>query len=107
MIYWSHITIDPPGSENLEIRDLKDLFKKNTLVLSEVFATNKGSIGSGDGSTAEICCQSVHQIPFHVLSCVCDNACKRSLAICHKSPVSRLLSVPFSLYVLHGDINMI
>ena len=34
----------------------------------------------------------------HVLSCLCDNACKRSLAICHKSrascPVSRLLSVP-------------
>ena len=35
---------------------------------------------------------------FHVLSCLCDNACKRSLAICHKSralcPISRLLSVP-------------
>ena len=34
----------------------------------------------------------------HVLSCLCDNACKRSLAICRKSralcPVSRLLSVP-------------
>ena len=30
----------------------------------------------------------------HVLSCLCDDACKRSLAICHKSralcPVSRL-----------------
>ena len=34
----------------------------------------------------------------HVLSCLCDNACKRSLAICHKRralcPVSRFLSVP-------------
>ena len=35
---------------------------------------------------------------IHVSSCLCDNACKRSLAICRKSrascPVSRLLSVP-------------
>ena len=34
---------------------------------------------------------------IHVLSCLCDNACKRSLAICRESrascPVSRLLSV--------------
>ena len=34
----------------------------------------------------------------HVLICLCNNACKRSLAICRKSralcPVSRLLSVP-------------
>ena len=34
----------------------------------------------------------------HVLLCLCNNACKRSLAICRKSsalcPVSRLLSVP-------------
>ena len=34
----------------------------------------------------------------HVLSCLCDNACERSPAICHNSrascPVSRLLSVP-------------
>ena len=34
----------------------------------------------------------------HVLSCLCDHTCKRSLAICCKSralfPVSRLLSVP-------------
>ena len=34
----------------------------------------------------------------HVLSCLCDNACKRSLTICRKSralcPISRLLSVP-------------
>ena len=34
----------------------------------------------------------------HVLLCLCNNACKRSVAICHKSralcPVSRLLSVP-------------
>ena len=34
----------------------------------------------------------------HVLSCLCDNTCKRSLAIDHKSmtscPIGRLLSVP-------------
>ena len=34
----------------------------------------------------------------HVLLCLCNNACKRSLAICRKSralcPISRLLSVP-------------
>ena len=34
----------------------------------------------------------------HVLLCLCNNACKRSLAICRRSralcPVSRLLSVP-------------
>ena len=34
----------------------------------------------------------------HVLSCLCDNVFKRSLAICSKSrascPISRLLSVP-------------
>ena len=34
----------------------------------------------------------------HVSLCLCNDACKRSLAICHKSralcPVSRLLSVP-------------
>ena len=34
----------------------------------------------------------------YVSLCLCDNACKRSLAICHKSrkscPISRLLSVP-------------
>ena len=34
----------------------------------------------------------------HVILCLCNNACKRSLAICRKSralcPVSRLLSVP-------------
>ena len=35
---------------------------------------------------------------IHVLLCLCNNACKRSLVICRKSralcPVSRLLSVP-------------
>ena len=35
---------------------------------------------------------------IHVLLCLCNNACKRSLAICCNSralcPVSRLLSVP-------------
>ena len=35
---------------------------------------------------------------IHVLTCLCDNACKRFLVTCHKSrascPVSRLLSVP-------------
>ena len=37
-----------------------------------------------------------YQKPYHVLSCLCGHACKRSLAICRKSrasyPVSRLLS---------------
>ena len=47
----------------------------------------------------------------HVLSCLCDNACKRSLAICcmsrHCVP---LVSVCLSLYGLHAlnrDVNMI
>ena len=44
------------------------------------------------------CHRLVHQRPFHVLACVCDKACKRSLAICRESrvlcPVSRLPSVP-------------
>ena len=39
-----------------------------------------------------------HFVAICVLSCLCDNACKRSLAICRKNrascPVSRLLSVP-------------
>ena len=38
------------------------------------------------------------QKAVHVLSCLCDNACKRYLAISHTSrasyPISRLLSVP-------------
>ena len=42
------------------------------------------------------CHRLVYQKTCHVLSCFCDNACKRSLAICCKSrvscPVSRLLS---------------
>ena len=37
-----------------------------------------------------------HQRLCYLLSCLCDDACKRSLAVCHKSsalwPVSRLLS---------------
>ena len=41
---------------------------------------------------------------INVLSFLCDHACKRSLAICHKirvsCPVSRLLSIPI-LYSLH------
>ena len=46
----------------------------------------------------------------HVLSCLCDNACKRSLAICCKSrascPVSLCLSL-YGLHVLNRDFNMI
>ena len=46
-------------------------------------------------------CSNQHQLrqqrPCHVLSCLCDNACKGSLAICRKNralcPVSRLLYV--------------
>ena len=44
------------------------------------------------------CCRLVEQRPCHVLSCLCDNVCKRSLAICHKRralcPVCKSLSVP-------------
>ena len=47
----------------------------------------------------------------HVLLCLCNNACKRSLAICRKSralcPVSRRLSVPIWVHVLNRDDNMI
>ena len=45
-----------------------------------------------------------------MLSGICDNACKRFLAICRKSRalclVSRLLS-PYSQPVLNRDVNMI
>ena len=44
------------------------------------------------------CRRLVHKKAVHVLSCLCNDACKRSLAICRKSRalclVSRLLSVP-------------
>ena len=45
----------------------------------------------------------------HVLSCLCDNACKQSLAICRKS---RALLAGFclslyGLHVLNRDVNMI
>ena len=48
----------------------------------------------------------------HVLSCLCVNACKTSLAICCNSrtscPVSRPLTVPiYGLHVLNKDVNMI
>ena len=50
----------------------------------------------------------VQQRPCHVLSCQCDNACKRPLAICPKSnalwPLRRLLSAPINLYVLNRDV---
>ena len=43
---------------------------------------------------------STKGVPKGVLSCLCDTACKRYLAICRKSrascPVGRLLSVPIS-----------
>ena len=43
------------------------------------------------------CCWLVQQRLFHVLLCLCDDECKKSLAICRKCrascPVSRLLSV--------------
>ena len=31
----------------------------------------------------------VHERPYHVLSCLCDNACKRSITICRKSRTYR------------------
>ena len=46
------------------------------------------------------CCWLVQQRLCHVLSCLFDNACKRSLVFCLKSralcPISRLLPVPIS-----------
>ena len=54
------------------------------------------------------CCWLVYQRPCHVLSCLCGNARKRTLAICCKSralrSISSLLFVP--IYVLNRDINM-
>ena len=52
----------------------------------------------GSQTCSSQCHGSVNQSRRHLFSCLCDNACKRSLAICRKSrascPVSRLLSVP-------------
>ena len=42
---------------------------------------------------------------IHVLSCLCDNACKRSLAICRKSR-ALCLSL-YDPHALNRDINMI
>ena len=46
----------------------------------------------------------------HVLLCLCNNACKRSLAICRKSralcPIIILLFL-YCLYVLNRDVNII
>ena len=51
--------------------------------------------------------KAVHVV--HVLSCLCDNACKRSLAVCRKSrascPVSRLLSVPIWPACAEGSLT--
>ena len=48
----------------------------------------------------------------HVSSCLCDDACKRSLAICRKStwhcvPLAGFCLSLYSLDVLNGDVNMI
>ena len=46
----------------------------------------------------------------HVLSCLCDNACKRFLAICRKSSCVLLAGYCLSrygLHVLNRDVNMI
>ena len=47
----------------------------------------------------------------HVLSCLCDNACERSLAICHKNrhciPLDGFSLSLYSLHVLNRDVNMI
>ena len=51
-----------------------------------------------------------NQKQCHVLSRLCDIACKRSQAICHKIRAlctgSRLLLFPYSLHVLNRDVNM-
>ena len=54
------------------------------------------------------CWRLVKKKAVHVLLCLCNNACKRSLAICRKSralcPVSRLLSVPRYLLNREGTL---
>ena len=53
----------------------------------------------------------VQQRPCHVLSCLCDNVCKRSLAIIcrlgHCVPFADFCLSLYSLHVLNWDINMI
>ena len=53
----------------------------------------------------------VKQRQCHVLSCLCDNACKRSLAIDCKirtlCPVSKLLSVPIWPACVNRDVHII
>ena len=60
--------------------------------------TQKGGILSLCYSLVPTSADDWFKKAVHVLLCLCNNACKRSLAICRKSralcPVSRLLSVP-------------
>ena len=72
--------------------------RENSTVVS-VSVYQAGGLGSLPSRSA--CHRKVefyHTKAVHVLLCLCNNACKRSLAICRKSralcPVSRLLSVP-------------
>ena len=58
------------------------------------------------------CCRLVKQRLCPVLSCLCDNVCKRSLAICRKSgascPISSLLSaLPIWPARTERDVNII
>ena len=55
------------------------------------------------------CHRLVHQRSCHVLSCLCDNACKRFPAICcksrHRIPSAGFCLSLYSLYVLNRDVH--
>ena len=55
------------------------------------------------------CCWLVDQRPCHVLSWLCHNVCKISLAIWRRAlcPISMLLLSLSSLHVLNRDVNFI
>ena len=58
-------------------------------------------------------CRRLVKKAVHVLLCLCNNACKRSLAICRKSralarvPLACFCLTLYSLHVLNRDVNMI
>ena len=57
------------------------------------------------------CRRLVQLMQCHVLSCLCDNPCKRSQAICHETgalcPLAGFCLSLYSMHVLNRDINMI
>ena len=69
---------------------------KSLVVCSACFDTSLTICGSL--TCSHRCHRLVHQRLCYVLLCLCNNACERSLPMCHKSralcSVSKLLSVP-------------